>query len=146
MISPDQIGAYIFAVIGGGVAWFERSRSVKQRDKLDLCSEAVSDAKKHQERADLMGKLADDYKHRFEVEHKEFNDYRDYAHNKGNKDQETLLKFQEKVNELQARPDFSDLFEHLKQQSDISVKILDGMGKVLEAIKELLAREQRTHI
>lgn len=150
MPAPDatlvsQIAAYSMAVLMGGAAAFERMRNAKQAQKRDENAEAISDAKKHQERANAMAGLAEEWKKLFEQTHSELNAYRDYVHEKQQKDQLLLSASQERIQELQARPDFSDLFDHLKTQSDVSVQILAGMKEVLTSIKTLVERSEPRH-
>lgn len=136
---PAQVAAWIVAAVAGGAAAFERIRNAKHARQREESADLVSDAKAQAERAEMHAKLADEYKRLFEKEHAELQAYRDYVHDKQQKDQALLAASQERIQELQARPDFSDLFEHLKSQSDVSVKILAGMERQQEGTKEILS-------
>lgn len=147
MIEPAQAGAWIVAAVCGGAAAFERLNNIRVRRKHEQNAEAISDARKHQERAEVMGKLADDYKALFEREHAELTKYRNEVHEKARKDVDLMMKKDERIMELQARPDFTDLFahleaqaDHMRAQSDVSVRILAGMEKMLDSIKLLVER------
>lgn len=138
MYDPTLVASWIVGGFATIAAVFERVRNIKVASKREENAEAVSDAKRYQERGDLMSKLADEYKIKLEAEHKEHMAYRDWAHEKANKDQALLANSQDKIIELQARPDFTDLFEHLKNQSDTSVKILLGIGDILNSVRTLV--------
>lgn len=139
--NPDQIGAWITAAIMGLVAAFERVRNMRASKKREENTELLSDSKAFKTRGDAMAALAEEWKNRWDKEHGEYNSYRDWVHKKGQEDQIVLSAAQLKISELQARPDFSDLFDHLKHQSDVSVQILKGIESMLEMMKRLLERD-----
>lgn len=134
-VTPDQIGAWVTAALMAGAAAFERIRNAKHVKKRDDNQAIVSEAKAFQEKADIHAKLSTEYKERWEAEHEEFNKYRDYVHDKQNKDQENLTKAEFKISELMARPDFSDLFKHLEKQADVSTEILESLREMMQILK-----------
>lgn len=149
-IDPVAVVAGIYGVLATAAAAFERIRNAKNAAKRDENAELVSDAKKEAERAQIHSNRADEYKALWEREHAEYNAYRLATHKKSSDDQSTLLKAQERIAELQSRPDFSDLFEHLKAQSDLTVKIMEAMKEqqsdtreVLSAIKTLVEQTSK---
>lgn len=141
-LPTDQIIAYGTTALTIVLLSVEKWKNTKKDNKTQEEAELVSDAKKFQERGDTMAKLADEWKERYQAEHTEFNTYRDYAHGKAAQDQAVVFKLNERVAELQAKPDYSDLFDHMKRQSDMTVAILSSIETLASSIKTLVQRHE----
>jgi hypothetical protein len=107
MLSPDQIAAYTTSVLFGAAAAFERYKSSRVTKKTEAEAAVVSDAKRQEERGNLMAKMADDYKALLEKEYTAHQATRDYWHEKANDFQKQLAKCNEDCAALQMKTDLS---------------------------------------
>jgi len=140
---PDQIAAWITAGVASLFAGFERARNFYAAKKRGVDTDLLTDSKAFKTRGDAMASLAEEWKVRWDKEHEEYNKYREWVHTKTQEDQKILTGAQLKILELQARPDLSDLFDHLRSQSDMSVEILKGIESMLGMMKELLEQDRQ---
>lgn len=131
-ITPDQIFAYSAAAVAAFAAGIERWRASKVSQKTALEKEVVSDAKRQEERATLMAKMADDYKILLEKEYAAHEATRDFHHKKAKEDQATLLKCNERVQELQVKTDLSKIETLLLAQGQCLQTMAEGIRDLLK--------------
>lgn len=139
MTAPDQLVGWVAGAIGFCMAVYERLRTSKKQDKTEAEQELVSDAKRQQERANLLGKSADENLELFKKEQAEHQRTRDFWHEKSGEFQNTLSKCQDKLAEVSARPDYSEMLLLLKKQGEH----IERMLKVLERPEILASLQQR---
>lgn len=134
------IGSTLAAVILG--AWgFIQQQKAKSADKVSR--EDVN--KSNLDLAESYRQRADDWKERYEVEHKESQDYRKYVHDKAREDQANVLRLTEENAKLNARTDLTPLIEHMKRQSDTNDAVAKSLVQLSEAVGLLMARLNRDH-
>lgn len=138
MIDPTSAGAWIVAAITSGMAVFERVKSSKVQKKTATEDETLSLAKASQERGNMMGKMAEEYKELLEQERSDHKKTRDYWHDENGKAQLLLSQANLKVLELQDRPDLRDIIDALKTQGE-------AIQKQSEGIKEILIHLTHSH-
>lgn len=135
--------AAFFASLFAGYERYQNSKAQAKATNIALVKEEktqqeqdlLSDAKRLQERADLLGKLADDNATLFRAEQAAHKETREYWHAKGTEFQLSLSTCQDKLQEMQQRPDYSDILELIKQQAEISNQTLSAIKEVLTLIK-----------
>jgi hypothetical protein len=133
-LPPDQAAAYISAIIFAVAAGYERFRSNKVVTKTATDDAVLSDAKRQEERGNLMAKMADEYRSLYSKEAEEHIKTREFWHSKQGDHQTNLSKCQEKILELQARPDLTDILTSIRAQGEVSLQILEGIREVLQHI------------
>lgn len=138
MIDPTSAGAWIVAAITSGMAVFEKIKSSKVQKKTAIEDETLSLAKASQERGNMMGKMAEEYKELLEQERSDHKKTRDYWHDENGKSQLLLSQANLKVLELQDRPDLRDIIDALKTQGE-------AIQKQSEGIKEILIHLTHSH-
>lgn len=135
VISPDQITAYVVGALGSIVAVVTYVRDMRRQAKTDTESELLSDAKMHRDRATMLQKTAEENLSLYYGEREEHKKTRDYWHSKASEFQASLLVAQEKIAELTARPDLTDILRCIENQSRMSTEILDGIKQILLTIE-----------
>lgn len=139
MTPPDQIAGYVAGFIGFCMAIYERLKSSKKQDKTEAEAELVSDAKRLEERATLLGKIADANASELAKEQEAHQKTRTFYHEKIKTDSADSLKLQEKLLALEARPDYTEILTLLKKQGDH----IERMLKLLERPEMLATLQQR---
>lgn len=139
-LSPDQITAYVAGGVGVVVALISAIRDMRRRAKTETESELLSDAKMHRDRAAMLQKTAEENLALYFSEREEHKKTRDYWHSKASEFQASLLVAQEKIAELTARPDLSDILNCIKSQSTMSTEILNGIKQILTTIENRIIR------
>lgn len=132
-VTPDQIFAYSAAAVAAFAAGIERWRASKVSQKTALEKEVVSDAKRQEERGNLMAKMADDYKALLEKEYIAHQATREFHHHKAGEDQAKLDKCNERVQELQVKTDVSEIERLLLQQGKSLETMAAGIRELLSA-------------
>lgn len=138
MTDPAQAGGYVVAFLIGCDAAYQRYRSHKQSKKHDENKEAISDAQAQAARAAMYQKMADENRALYEREHKELSDYREYVHEKDQKATAVNLSLHNQIDQLQSRPDFTDLFKHLEEQALVQTQILQAVQGMVAMMSKLL--------
>lgn len=138
MIDPTATGAWIVAAITSGMAVFERVKSSKVQKKTATEDETLSLAKASQERGNMLGKMAEEWKALLEQERLDHKKTRDYWHDENGKAQALLAAANLKVLELQDRPDLRDIIDALKMQGE-------AIKEQSEGIREILIHLTRNH-
>lgn len=131
-ITTDQIFSYAVTAVACVAAGVERWKAGKVTQKSVLEKEVVSDAKRQEERGNLMAKMADDYKELLEKEYTAHQHTRDFYHNKSSEDQAKLAKCSERCLELQAKTDLSKIEELILDQSTALKIVAEGIQKLLQ--------------
>lgn len=80
----------------------------------------------------------DNYLVRFQNTYEEYKDYRDKAHLAQSEAQAKMLAISEEVATLRAKTDLTPLLANQMQQNEINKKILDGLGKALSGLDQML--------
>lgn len=130
-ITSDQIFSWSVSAVAVIAAGIERYRAGKVTQKTALEKEVVSDAKRQEERGNLMAKMADDYKVLLEKEYSAHQATRDFHHLKANEDQAKLAKCVERNQELQAKTDLSKIEVLLLAQGESLKAVAAGIQKLL---------------
>lgn len=130
--SADQIFAYCASATFALMAGFERFKALRTKKKTDQENAVVSDAKRLEERANLMAKMADDYKLLLEKEYTAHQATRDYWHAKANDFQAELAKCNENCADLKSKTDISKIEHLILEQYKILQPIAQGINKLLE--------------
>lgn len=131
MLSPEQTAAYITASVFALAAGYERFRSNKTIKKSETESDTLSDAKAYQQRGDLMAKMATEYKELYEKEANEHIKTRDFWHTKAGEHQVAISLCQDRILELQGRPDLTDIVNCIKMQSESIKELGEGIKQIL---------------
>lgn len=139
LINPERI-ALGLALIAAG---YERFRKDKRERKTQAEQDVVNDAKLFQERATILAKLAEDNAKLYETEHEEHKKTRLYWHAKANDFQATLSSCQDKLTEVQLRPDYTDLAKMIETQSETSTTILRAIQEVVGLLKTQIQHPTR---
>lgn len=139
MQTPDLLSQVsterVVTIVAFLAAVFERFRSRKKEIKSEAEKDLLSDAKRLQERAELLGRLADDNASNFKKEQEEHQKTRLFWHNKASDFQADLARCQERMTELQERPDYSEIVEQIKVQSQTNHEILEAIRQVVNIVK-----------
>lgn len=136
VISLDQVTAYGTAAIVAVLAAIDKWRTTKRATKTDEEATLVSEAKMYRARGDDAISLAEEYRQRLAKEHQEFNDYRKFQHEKAKEDQAKMFSLSEEITKLNMKPDYGELFEHVKGQTEMQVKVLQGIESIAQSIKD----------
>lgn len=75
-----------------------------------------------------------DYQKQFDREHVEFNEAREYWHNKAKEDMAALMKLTEENLQLRARTDLTPIMAQLNDQSEANQKISATMKDVAQTL------------
>lgn len=134
-MTADQITAYVLGGIGLIAAIIERWNAARRAAKTETETELLSDAKMHRDRATMLQKTAEENLALYHSEREEHQKTREYWHSKASEFQASLLVAQEKIAELTARPDLTDILNIIKGQSNTSLEILRGIQQILTAIE-----------
>lgn len=130
-ITPDQCFAYGVALVTSIGAGLERWRASKATQRTAIEKEVVSDAKRQEERGNLMAKMADDYKLLLEKEYTAHQATREFHHHKASEDQAKLDKCFERCQELQEKTDLSKIEALLLEQGQTLKTVADGIRELL---------------
>lgn len=138
MIDPSNAAGWGTAFVAFSMAAFERIKSSKVQSKTVDETETLSLAKAAREKAELMFKMAEEYKALLEQERIDHKKTRDYWHAENGKSQDKLSAANLKVLELQDRPDLRDILSALKKQGE-------GIQEQGEGIKQILLHLIQNH-
>lgn len=123
-MSPQEGAQWFFTGLFALAAAYERYRNSRHKAKDQGEADELAEARRFRERAEMMGKLADQNLELYQNEHKEHVKARDYWHEKASKDQADLSAAQLNILELKSRPDYSEFLHILKDQGEAIKEIL----------------------
>lgn len=126
-IDPITVGGYVGMGIAAIAAAYERMRSQRA-----LEGAGVNKAK--DELADVLRAEIDAQKQRYETEHMEYVAYRERTHAHNNEINAQILRLSNENTNLQSKTDITPFLVFTKEQSEINLKVLEGLNKILERL------------
>jgi hypothetical protein len=144
-LDPSAAGGYIGMAVAIIAAAFERFHSQRSLGRAREANERAQEAEKARAAHDqvlaakdellkVYEKSAESWKQRHADEHKEFGEYREYAHRIANDANATIVKQAEQIAELKARTDITPILESQKQQQEINRQMMAALEKILERL------------
>lgn len=124
---PVAAAGYIGAAIACLAAAYERNRSQK-------ATETAGISKAKDELAAILQLEIAAWKQRYETEHVEYNSYRERTHAHNNETNVKMLQLVQENTVLASKTDITPVLSFTKEQSEINLKVLEGLSKILERL------------
>lgn len=130
--TPDQLAAYIVALLFAFAAGYERFINRKKAEKIEVNQTVLSEALAFKERGDLMLKQAEEYRGLLEQEYKAHQATREFHHTQSQLAQEKLSACNEKCLELQSRTDITRVEQNLTLLTVAMTRVGTGVEELLK--------------
>lgn len=151
-MSPDitttTATAFGSAIVAFGMACFERYRSIKANQKVEVAVQKTTEAEQltavhneilraKDELIEIAKQTASAQEERFDAEHKEYLEYRQAAHAQLNSANTLALRQAAEIAELKAKTDITEVLHGLKQQESVNEQVLVVLKDISQAQRDI---------
>lgn len=142
VITPDvsiagQSATWVATAIVFALSVLDKVKSSKERNRVQKDTELLSESQMWKSKAEIMKTASEDNLKLYQAEREEHKKTRDYWHEKSSEFQTTLSKCQDKLLELEHRPNLTEVMRSIEHTAELS-------GKILEGIKEIIIHLTKT--